>query len=85
MHAIVIITTPDQTKPRRCVIVRAMKSLMRMSKPPFNTNRREHANVRTERAQRVEDNACHLGAWWIGFSEDDAKASAEGASCASGS
>jgi hypothetical protein len=43
----VIITTQDQTKARRCVIVRAMKSLMRMSKPPFNTNRREHANVRT--------------------------------------
>ena len=31
MHAIVIITTPDQTKARRCVFVRAMKSLMRMS------------------------------------------------------
>jgi hypothetical protein len=31
MHAIVIITTPDQTSARRCVIVRAMKSLMRMS------------------------------------------------------
>jgi len=26
-------------------MVRAMKSLIRMSKPPFNTNRHEDANV----------------------------------------
>jgi hypothetical protein len=26
-------------------MVRAMKSLIRMSKPPFNTNRREDANA----------------------------------------
>ena len=78
MQAIVTTATPDQTSVRRCVIVRAIKSLVRMSKPPFNTNQREHANVRTR--QRVEDNAFHLGAWWIGFSEDDAKAFAEGGS-----
>jgi hypothetical protein len=51
-----------------------------MSKPPFNTNYDEHANARTR--QRVEDNAFHLGAWWIGFSEDEAKAFAEGGSSA---
>ena len=80
MHTIVTVATPDQTRARRCVIVRAMKSLMRMSKPSFNTNRREDANARA--SQRVEDNAFHLGAWWIGFSEDDAKAFAEGGSSA---
>jgi hypothetical protein len=37
--------TPHQTSARRCVMVRAMKSLMRMGKPSFNTNRREHANA----------------------------------------
>jgi hypothetical protein len=42
-----MITTPDQTTARRCVIVRAMKSLMRMNKPPFNTNQCKHANART--------------------------------------
>jgi len=80
MQAIVTTATPDQTSVRRCVIVRAMKSLMRMGKPPFNTNYDEHANVRTR--QRVEDSAFHLGAWCIGFSEDDAKAFAESASSA---
>src|SRR5206468_11870517 len=60
MHAIVIITTPDQTSARRCVIVRAMKSLMRMSKPPFNTNRREHANAAagSDREGREIASAC---------------------------
>jgi hypothetical protein len=53
---------------------------MRMGKLPFNTNYNEHANARTR--QCVEDNAFHLGAWWIGFSEEDAKAFAEGASSA---
>jgi len=47
MQAIVTTATPAQTSARRCVIVRAMKSLMRMSKPPFNTNQHEHANVAT--------------------------------------
>jgi hypothetical protein len=45
MQTMVSTATPHQTSARRCVMVRAMKSLMRMSKPPFNTNRREDANA----------------------------------------
>ena len=37
--------TPHQTNARRCVMVRAMKSLVRMSKRPLNTNLREDANA----------------------------------------
>ena len=49
MHTIVNTATPHQTSARRCVTVRAMKSLMRMSKRPFNTNLREHANAAAAR------------------------------------
>ena len=45
MQTSVSAATPPQTSARRCVMVRAMKSLMRMSEPPFNTNRREDANA----------------------------------------
>jgi hypothetical protein len=45
MQTMVSTATPHQTSARRWVTVRAMKSLMRMSKRPFNTNRREDANA----------------------------------------
>src|SRR5262249_5134370 len=45
MHAMLSNVTPDQSTARRCVMIRAIKSLVHMSKPPFNTNRREDANV----------------------------------------
>ena len=46
MQTMLSTATPHQTSARRSVTVRAMKSLMRMSKRPFNTNLREDANVR---------------------------------------
>jgi hypothetical protein len=49
MQTIVSAATPHQTSARRCVTVRAMKSLMRMSKLPFNTNRRKDANAAAAR------------------------------------
>jgi len=52
------IATPHQTNARRCVTVRAIKSLIRMSEPPFNTNRREDAN-----AAAVIDPAAFPLAW----------------------
>ena len=49
MQTMVSTATPHQTSARRCVMVRAMKSLIRMSKPQFNTNPREDANTATAR------------------------------------
>ena len=40
--------TPHHTCARRCVIVWAMKSLMRMNNAPFNTNQPEDANAVAE-------------------------------------
>ena len=45
MQTMISTATPHQTKARRCVTVRAMKSLMRMNKRPLNTNPREDANA----------------------------------------
>ena len=45
MQTMVSTATPHQTSARRCVMVRAMKSLMRMSERQFNTNPREDANA----------------------------------------
>jgi hypothetical protein len=45
MQTSVSAATPPQTTARRCVMVRAMKSLMRMSKRPLNTNPHEDANA----------------------------------------
>ncbi|HVD94807.1 MAG TPA: hypothetical protein VNE84_01550 [Candidatus Limnocylindria bacterium] len=53
MQAIVTTATPNQTNTRWCVIVLAMKLLMRMSKPAFNTIQHEHANVAGGSANRA--------------------------------
>jgi hypothetical protein len=45
MQAAVSKETQHHTSARRWVMVRAMKSLMRMSEPPLNTNRRRYANA----------------------------------------
>ena len=44
MQTRVSTATPHQTSARRCVTIRAMTSLVRMSKSAFNTNRRKDAN-----------------------------------------
>jgi type IV secretory pathway TrbF-like protein len=49
MQTMIRKATPHQTSARRCVMVRAMKSLMRMSKPPFNTKWSEDANAAAAR------------------------------------
>jgi hypothetical protein len=45
MQTMISKATPHQTSARRWVTVRAIKSLMRMSKRSFNTNQREDANA----------------------------------------
>jgi hypothetical protein len=48
MQSMISTATLHQTSARRCVMVRAMKSLMRMGKGAFNTNPREDANAGAE-------------------------------------